>query len=161
MDPIRKMLVLLSVVAVPAAGAAAHSYFGSNDNIADNLCFANGAATYQISAVSTPDYRVRFDKTAAEADLRMQLVDRPEIADFVLADDFGPSPGSACRSTVPVKTVKVDPESNKPDVTVAITPEDADYKVYVHSARFSHQHAAALLAVMWKVAQQRKLAEVR
>ena len=97
----------------------------------------------------------------AAPDLRMQLVDRPEIADFVLADDFGAAAGSACRSPVPVKTIKVDSETRAPDVTVSLAPGDTvpDYRVYVHSVRYSHQDVAALLAALWKAQQALKLAE--
>ena len=54
----------------------------------------------------------------------MQLVDRPEIADFVLADDYGATPGNACRSPAPVKTIKVDSETRAPDVTVSLGAGD-------------------------------------
>src|SRR5688572_12253678 len=101
MDRIRKTLLLLAIVAVPAA--AAHSTLTTPET----LCFASGADTYRIShKAAAPDYRVRIDNTAAQPDLRMQLVDSPEIADFVLADDFGPAESSACRTSAPVKTVK-------------------------------------------------------
>ncbi len=108
-----------------------------------------------------PDYRVRIDNAAARPDLRMQLVDRPEIADFVIADDYAAREGNACRSSVAVKTVKLDPEARTPDVLVSISTDApaADYKIYVHSVRYSHQDAAALLAVVWKDAQKRELAQ--
>ena len=157
MDRIRKTFVLIAVLAAPAA---AHSTFSSPEA----LCFAHGSATYRIShTAASPDYRVRIDNAAPRPDLRMQLVDRPEIADFVLADDFGPAESSACRSSVPVKTVKLDAVTAHPDVTVTLAPDTAnpDYRIYVHSVRFSHQDAAALMAVTWKAAQQRKLVERR
>ena len=112
---------------------------------------------------ASPDYRVKIDNAAERPDLRMTLVDRPEIADFVLADDFGAVPGNACKSAVPVKTVKVDGEARTPDVTVSFAPGDTmpDYRVYVHSVRFSNQDAAALLAVLWRAQQSLKLAEQR
>jgi hypothetical protein len=157
MDRLRKTLILIAVIAVPAA---AHSTFAPDDD----LCFASGAATYKLSPnASWPDYRVRIDNATPRPDLRMQLVDRPEIADFVLADDFGVVAGNACRSSVPVKTIKVDSEARRPDVTISFTPGDTlpDYRVYVHSVRYSHQDVAALLAVMWKAQQGLKLAEQR
>ena len=155
MDRLRKTLILVAVIAVPAA---AHSTFAPNDD----LCFASGAATYRLAPkASSPDYRVRIDNRAARPDLRMQLVDRPELADFVLADDFGAVTGNACRSSTPVKTIKVDSETRTPDVTVSLTPSLAapDYKIYVHSVRYSHQDVAALLAVLWKAQQALQLAE--
>jgi len=157
LDRIRKTLLLFAVIAVPAA---AHSAFAP----AQNPCFVSGTSTFRLSpTASSPDYRVRIESHAARPDLRMQLVDRPEIADFVLVDDFGAAESTACRSSVPVKTVKVDPDARTPDVTVSLSADaaDPDYKVYVHSARFSHQDAAALLAVMWKTQQSRELAARR
>ena len=157
MDRIRKSLILLSVIGVPAA---AHSTFAP----ADDLCFASGAATYRLAPkAASPDYRGKIDNSAPRPDLRIQLVDRPEIADFVLADDFGAAPGNACRSSVPAKTIKVDAETQAPDVTVNLSPGNtsADYKIYVHSVRYSHQDVAALLATIWKAEQKRQLAERR
>jgi hypothetical protein len=157
MERLRRSLILIAVIAVPAA---AHSTFAP----ANDLCFASGSATYRLAPkAASPDYRVKIDNGAPQPDLRMVLVDRPEIADFVLADDFGTVPGNACKSAVPVRTVKVDSQAHAPDVTVSFAPGDTmpDYRVYVHSVRFSHQDAAALLAVLWKAQQSLKLAEQR
>jgi hypothetical protein len=154
MDRFRKSLILIVVIAVPAA---AHSTFAPSDD----LCFASGTATYRLSPkAAAPDYRVKIDNDAPRPDLRMALVDRPEIADFVLADDFGAAPGNACRSSVRVRTIKVDNETRAPDVTVSLAPGDTlpDYRVYVHSVRYSHQDVAALLAVLWKARQSLQLA---
>jgi len=154
MDRVRKTLVLVAVIAVPAA---AHSTFAPNDE----LCFASGTATYRPSLnAMSPDYRVKIDNSAPHPDLRMQLVDRPELADFVLADDFGAAPGNACRSPAPLKTIKIDSETRSPSVTVSLSPGTAapDYKVFVHSVRYSHQDVAAMLAVLWKTQQALHLA---
>lgn len=154
MDRLRKSLILLAVVAVPAA---AHSTFAPQDD----LCFASGATTFRLSQkAAAPDYRIRIDNAALRPDLRMQLVDRPEIADFVLADDYGSVPGNACKSPAPVKVVKVDREARADAIVVSLAPGDAqpDYRVYVHSVRYSHQDVAALLAALWKSQQPSKIA---
>ena len=105
MDRLRKSLILLAVIAVPAA---AHSTFAPEEE----LCFASGSATFKLSPkASSPDIRVKIDNAAPRPDLRMQLVDRPEIADFVLADDYGATPGNACQSPAPMKVIKVDNET--------------------------------------------------
>jgi len=151
---VQKLLVLIAVIAVPAA---AHSTFAPKQS----PCFASGAATYQIAPnASSPDYRVRIAGDALRPDLRMQLVDRAEIADFVLVDDFGAAELGACRSATPFRTVKLDADTHAPDVTVNLSADAAgtDYKIYVHSVRFSQQDAAALLAAMWKANQHRELA---
>lgn len=157
MDRLRKSLILLAVIAVPAA---AHSTFAPPEE----LCFASGATTYKLTPkAASADYRVKFDNAAPRPDLRMELVDRPEIADFVLADDFSATPGNACRGVARLKTIKIDSEARTPDVTVSFGPGDTipDYRIYVHSVRYSHQDVAALLATLWKAQQSLKLAERR
>jgi hypothetical protein len=103
---------------------------------------------------------VRIDGAASHPDLRMRLVDRPETADFVLVDDFsGPAAADLCRAAGDVKTVSLDADAPHPDVTVALSGGDgpADYKLYVHSVRFSQRDAAALLAAMWSADHRREI----
>lgn len=154
----RKMLIALAAIAAPAA---AYSMMAVPPKpLPLSNCFASGASTYQIvSNAAAPDYRIRIDSAAAQPDLRMQLVDRPEYADFVLVDDFSGSEPSTCKSSTPVRTVTVDGAA-QPDVTVHLSADakGADYRLYVRSTRFSQQDAAALLAAMWKADQSRKLA---
>jgi hypothetical protein len=157
MNRFSKSLTLLSLVAIPAA---AHSYFAA----AKGPCFTAGSATYQLAAAAAvPDYRVRIDNQAKAPDLRMQLVDRPEIADLVIADDYSASDADLCKAAAELKTIRVGAEEAAPDITIAFTrvAEAADYKLFVHSARFSHQDAAALMAVMWKAAKRREFADRR
>ena len=145
-NTLQKTLLLVSLVAVPAG---AQSYFASPKT----PCFTAGSWTYQLSSkVASPDYRVKVQGAAAAADLRMQMVDTPETADFVIADDIDSSENNLCKAANGLKTVRVDAEETAPDVTVMLsrTVDAPDYKLYVHSARFSHQDAAALLAAMWK-----------
>ena len=154
MNRIQKSLLLIAGLAIPAA---AHSAFTPKDI----ACFASGAATYQIAPTATaPDFRIRIDTGAVSPDLRMRLVDRPEIADFVLVDDFSAGQPSSCRSATRIQTVKLDAETPSPDVTVDLSggPGRPDYTLYVHSVRFSQQDAAALLAAIWKAGQRRELA---
>lgn len=147
MERIRKTLVLLSIVAVPAT---AQSYFTGSPA----PCFTAGTSTFQVSSAAfSPDYRVKIESEAARPDLRMQLVDSPEIADFVLVDDFSGVEGNACKASTSIKTIKVDAAETAPDLTISLSDRapSPDYRIYVHSARFSHQDAAALFAVMWKL----------
>lgn len=153
------MLIALAAIAAPAA--AYSMMVVPPKPLPISNCFASGASTYQIVAnAAAPDYRIRIDSAAAQPDLRMQLVDRPEYADFVLVDDFSGSEPSPCRSSTPVRTVTLDGVAAKPDVTVHLSADakGADYRIYVRSTRFSQQDAAALLAAMWKADQRHKLA---
>jgi hypothetical protein len=156
-NSISKVLVLTAALAVPAAAAA----YAMKAVPKQPLCFASGASTYQIvTNVTAPDYRIRIDAEAARPDLKMLLVDRPEHADFVLVDDFSGDAPRTCKSSTPIRTVTLDTAASKPDVTVQLSADakGADYRLYVHSARFSQQDAAALLAAMWKADQRRAVA---
>lgn len=121
----------------------------------DSLCLASGAATYRIAhEIASPDFRIKVVSEAPRPDLRMQWVDRAELADFVLVDDLNASGPAACRSAAPIRTVALHIGAAAPDVTVKLSAEPAaDYKIYVQSARFSQQDAAALLAAIWKANQ--------
>src|SRR3981081_2654877 len=99
-----------------------------------NPCFTSGTATYRISAAAqAPDYRVRIDNAAAHPDLRVGLVDQPEIADFVLVDDLDAVQGNACAAPTP-KTIRVDAGEMLPDLTVSLSQIGAadapDFKLY-------------------------------
>ena len=153
MNRIQKTLILVAALAGPAA---AHSMFAPAK---EPLCFASGAATYQIARnIAAPDFRIKIADASAKPDLRMQLVDSAEIADFVLVDDFSGADPAPCRSGTKIHTVALDADAMKPDVTVNLSADAAasDYKIYVHSVRFSQQDAAALLAAMWKTDQRRE-----
>lgn len=152
MNRVQKTLILIAAVAVPVA---AHSSFAPSS---DTRCFNSGAATYRIEdRAATPDFRIKIASNAPRPDLRMQLVDSPEIADFVLVDDFSASDPVPCRSSTPIQTVAMNDGATTPDVTVKLSADGraADYRIYVHSVRYSQQDAAALLAAMWKAEQRR------
>jgi hypothetical protein len=156
MKRLQNSLLLALVIAVPAAAQAFLS--------PKQACFTAGSSAYQISASARwPDYKVRIDQQAAHPDLRIQLVDQPEIADFVLVDDFDATQTNACRTSVPIKTIRIDEDEKFPDLTISLSADAPapDYKLYVHSARFSHQDAAALFGVMQQAARKRDLAQQR
>ena len=82
MDRLRNTVWVLAMLAVPAG---AHTFLAAPSM----LCFTNGFASYRISTrVASPDYRVKIENKAARPDLRIAIVDTPDIADFVLVDDF-------------------------------------------------------------------------
>jgi hypothetical protein len=153
MERIRKTLILLLVAGIPAAAPPVF-------DAAPNLCFTAGSVTYQVApGASLPDYRVRIADREAEPDLRIQLVNDVETADFALVDDFGS--GSACTSAGLVKTVQVVGEGSTADVTMSLSREAADLKLFVHSARFGHRDAAALFAAMRHDQHRHRLAAYR
>ena len=138
------MLVL--IVAIPAATAG--SLFSSNAP----PCFIAGTSGYRISDSATANVTVRIDNTAAQPDLRLQLVDDPAAADFVLVDDSDAV--GACTDANAVQSIRLDPQAANADLTVALSRAPAAYKIYVRSASFSEQDAAALFAVIWQLGAQ-------
>jgi len=141
MDLARKLVVLLLAVGPPAA---AHTYFAAPQI----PCFSTGTAAYRVSSTLAADYRVRVDSHIQRADLRVQMVDTPDKADFVLIDDVNGGSGSVCGPLV--KTIALATGARPADMTVGLAPDaaSADYKLYVRSARFSQSDAAALFAVI-------------
>jgi hypothetical protein len=147
---IQKVVIFAAAIATPAV---AYSMLAPAE---DSLCLGSGAANYRIARdAATPDFSIKIVGEAARPDLRMQSVDRAELADFVLVDDVNEHGPAACRSAAPIRTVAFHSGAASPDVTVKLSAEaSADYKIYVQSVRFSQQDAAALLAAMWKASQR-------
>src|SRR6185312_10342312 len=94
----QKAAVLIAAIAIPAA---AYSMLAP---VKDSLCLASGATTYRlVHGAASPDFRIKISGDAVQPDLRVQWVDRAEIADFVLVDDGDRNGPTTCRSTAPVR----------------------------------------------------------
>jgi hypothetical protein len=152
MDHLQKILILFLVAGIPAA---APPYSASSPD----LCLAAGALTYRVSPGATAaDLRVKIEPRAAHPDLlpelrpdlRIQLVDSVESADFAIVDDVSAARESACLTTGPIKTVSVVADAGPADITISLSRDaaDADLRIFVHSVRFGHRDAAALFAAM-------------
>jgi hypothetical protein len=122
-------------------------------------CFATSSATYRIVATTArPDFIVKVTDGDDAADLRLQLVEQPEMADFVLVDDAD-SP-DACPGASSIRTIQASAGAQAPDLTVSLTaqPHAADRKIFVRSEKFTPQQAAALFAVIVKALPRRDVA---
>lgn len=129
---------------------------------AGDLCFNSGKATYKLVKSGPADVRIRIEPNHRAADLRMQIVDQADTADFIIADDVDEAV-DPCISAKRLTTVRADETEPRPDVTVALSnrPEAADYKVFVRSQIYRPQDAAAILAAMWKSTQRSNVAQRR
>jgi len=132
-----------------AVSAAAGSSFFAGQSI--DLCFITGGAGYRISDRGPASYTVHVDNAAPHPGLRLQVVDNPGKADFMLIDDSG-SAGN-CRDAATVNNIRVNFGVADPDLTVALSRAPAKHRIYVRSASFSARDAAALFAVMWRNAK--------
>jgi hypothetical protein len=139
-------VLLALILAIPAATAA--SLFSP----APSMCFLTGVSGYRISNSAAATFTVRIDNTAEKPNLHLQLVDDPAAADFVMVDD-GDTVG-ACTEANTIETIRLDPHAAKADLTVALSRTPAAYKIYVRSASFSEQDAAALFAAIWNSARK-------
>jgi uncharacterized membrane protein len=149
----RIVVLMVLVVAVPAAAA------GSLLSSSRGPCFASGDTGYRITASRTADFTITIDNQAAQPDLRMQLVDDPAAADFVLIDDSDNA--NSCQSAAAIRTIHVDAGAREADLTIALSQRftPGQYKIYAHAADFSARDAAALFAVIWQTAKKRHFAE--
>jgi hypothetical protein len=137
--------LLVLAAAIPAATAAA-SFFTSSTS-SNVPCFFAGNTGYRISDAGA-DLTVRIDNAAAAPDLRLQLTDDAAAADFVLVDDG--DAGSACTGATAMQSIRLVPREGHADLTVALSRAPAPHKIYVHSAAFSQQDAAAVFAAIWR-----------
>ena len=150
MERVRQSLVLLLVAAIPAA----MPLFPAKSH---DLCVTAGPVTYRLSPSETPDVRVRIDNAASRPDLRVRVVDRAEIADLALVDDADRPAGHSCKVMGEIRTARI--VSGRSDVTVSVSrePHDADFALYVQSARITQEDAAALFALMRHVQTRRAI----
>jgi hypothetical protein len=141
-----QLIALIGLIAaVPLATAGA--YFGSGKSAGDKPCFIAGNAGYRLSEAKSASHIIRIDNAAIKPALRMQLVDDSAQADFVLVDDADNA--GTCATASRIESIRLDPSAARPELTVTLTRQPADYKIFVRSAHFTDQDAAALFAVMW------------
>lgn len=140
----RKVLVLLLLaVAVPAT---AQTFGFSIGAAAPSACLAIGNTSYRIASGGVhADYTVRIDPAASSPDLRIQLAETADMADFVFVDD-GDAPARCLRGASGTKNVRADAAASAPDLVLgfATSAVPADYRIFVRS-RFLAPETAALL----------------
>jgi len=146
--------LLAAVLAVPAGAAG----FYLSKSPPPLPCFAAASGAYRMTDSAVANVTVHIDNSAPSPSLRLQVVDDPAIADFVVVDDNDGA--DACVATDATRTVRIDPAAQVPDMTIALSHAQSDFKladtgnagikIYVKSATFSEQDAAALYAAIWK-----------
>jgi hypothetical protein len=144
-------LFLAAVAVIPAVAGGA--YYSLGGRVAsEKPCFVAGNAGYKFSTAGNARHIVRIDNQAAKPHLRLQLVDDPAAADFVLVDDSDAT--ATCKGVSVVESIHLDPAAAKPDLILSVSREPADYKIYLHSDNYNEQDAAALAAVIWQNASR-------
>jgi hypothetical protein len=146
----QRMHIASLAVALVAVPIAAGALFAGPEN---ETCFNSGGAQYRITSSDSADFPVRVAHDISAPDIRLQLVDTPELADFVLIDDGETSECAGSR----VKSIRADTPQGHAKITVSLSDEAADFKLYVRSQAFSREQAAALFAVLWRTPRRETL----
>lgn len=136
--------ILASVVPLMAAAVFARGDFlpGARP------CIAIGEASVQMTSLPwQAQFHVSFTSDPGAATVRVQLSDSAEAADFTVIDDIDSAEDSACAANPTTRFVGVTSSSSSISEPVIYLSANgpADYRIYVHSKRFSAHDAAALV----------------
>jgi hypothetical protein len=125
--------ILSSVIPLVLAGGVAHDW--------------TQASSRQCGGLAAPSARVvAFTDDPTAATVNVQIVDRAELADLSIADDIDVADTDACGIRDMARFVAISAHPVPGEPVVHLTREaDADYRIYVDSARISPQTAAALI----------------
>jgi len=138
---IRVLALLLLAIAIPATAQT----FDVSLRASGPACLSIGQISWRaVPNAVHADTTVWLDPAAAAPDIRIQIAETADAADFVFVDDGATPP--ACPHGGAVRTVKIDAVA--PDLVAQITTgsEAADYRIFVRSRWLAPQTAAALFA---------------
>jgi len=139
--------MLASAIPLLTVGVLAGGQFTANSQ----PCIALGRSSVQLATAPwQPQQRVSFTDDAGRATVRVQIVDRPELADFTVADDVDVSGDAAptrkgCPITAATRYVTVANHEKASEPIIYLSEQPGDYRLYVNSAKVSVRDAAALL----------------
>ena len=127
-------LGILSVVPLVLAGGVAHDWTQASAG----SCAALGPAA--------PSRSMAFTSDPSVATVKVQIVDKAELADLAIADDVDGAETDACgiQAIARLVTISTHPVPGEP-VLYLTRADDADYRIYVDSTRISPEAAAALI----------------
>ncbi len=137
--------ILVSVVPLVAAAILARVEFFPSPR----PCIALGARNLEIgSAPWHADLHVSFTDDPRLATVRVAISDNAETADFTVVDDAdSANDNNACDTTPETQYVAISAHASNTAPVIYLTHNDAaaDYRIYVHSQRFTAREAAALI----------------
>jgi hypothetical protein len=140
----RKGLVLLLLaVTVPAT---AQTFGFSLRSATPAVCLAIGDVSYRIAGDGArADYTVHIDPAAAAPDIRIQLAESADAADFVFVDD-GDAPAPCRYGAAGIRSIRTAVTARAADLVLgfATSATPADYRIFVRSRFLAPEAAAAL-----------------
>jgi hypothetical protein len=106
--------------------------------------------TGSVEIASTPwhaDLHVAFTDDPKLATVRVAIIDDADAADFTVVDDVDADEDNACEPTSATQFIAISAKSSvaTPIIYLSHDAASADYRIFVHSKRFSAREAAALI----------------
>ena len=110
-------------------------------------CISTGPTTVQMAWLTwQADLHVAFTEKPELATVRVQLVEQPDLADFVVTDDVADAEDSSCSLTGDGRRIAIINKAGRGEPTIYLSTEpDADYRIFVRSVSFTAAQAAALI----------------
>lgn len=110
-------------------------------------CISIGDTSLQMATAPWQhQLHVSFTDDPAAATVRVQLVERADVADFVVVDDMSTPDADSCTATPDTKFISI-ADHTAPSEPIIYLSKDAgaDYRIFVQSRTFTAREAAALL----------------
>lgn len=138
-----RVKILASAVPLLLAGVVA----GGELMPSASPCIALGRASMQIATAPWQNpVHVSFTDNPANATVRVQIVDSPEMADFAVIDGAQSEDADSCAVNRQTSFVSIsDRASDSEPVIYLSQTAGADYRIFVQSRTFSTRDAAALV----------------
>jgi hypothetical protein len=110
-------------------------------------CISVGNTSLQMATAPwQSQLRVSFTDNPAAATVRVQLVERADIADFVVVDDMNTPDAESCTVTGDTRFISIAAHASAAEPIIYLSKDDgADYRIFVQSRTFTAREAAALL----------------
>jgi hypothetical protein len=139
-----RLKLLVSAVPVIAVALLARAEFFPGTS----PCLAIGANALQIATVPWhADLHVSFTEDPSLATVRVAISDDAETADFAVVDDVDGMEDTACGETPATQFVAISAQASGSGPVIYLSHDDgaSDYRIFVHSKRFTERDAAALV----------------
>lgn len=139
----KRYRILVSAVPLLIAGLLAGGQLASTTQ----PCISLGGASVRIATLPWQSQQhVSFTDDPKLANVRVQIVDSPELADFSVIDDMNTADTTSCDASAETRYVGITARISTSGPVIYLSDQPgADYRVFVQSKTFSAREAAALL----------------
>jgi len=121
--------------------------FAGDAGTAPRPCIALGDGAAELApAPWQAGLHVSFTDDATRANVRVQIVDAPDQADFTVVDDIDAAEPAGCDGGGRARLIAITPTPSGADPVILLSRDrNADYRIFVRSRRITAREAAALI----------------